>query len=186
MTMVLDAQQTSPAEPPNGASLGNALTASLIGCRPLQHHARGRYPGGLPGWRLKRVTDYVANNLAQNLSLARLAGLAGMSPHYFAELFNQSTGIPPHRYVLLQRIEWAKRRLGDPRFSVLDVAIDTGFENPSHFARMFRKFVGTSPSNFRVDSLSRLQFDDLPHSGRFEKSTSFKSGQPGEHSALTG
>jgi AraC family transcriptional regulator len=166
MTMVLADQQIAPAEPLHRESLDNALTASSIGCRSLQQHVPGLYRGGLPGRRLKRVTDYIATNLAQDLSLARLAGVAGMSPHYFAELFKQSTGIPPHRYVLLQRIEWAKRQLRDPGFSVIDAALDAGFNNPSHFARMFRKFVGTSPSNFRVDLLSRLQFDDLPHPGR--------------------
>jgi len=77
-----------------------------------------------------------------------------MSPHYFAELFRKSTGHAPHRYLLLQRIERAKEGLRDSRRSVIDVGLDTGFENPSHFARVFRKFVGTSPSKFRSDVLA--------------------------------
>jgi AraC family transcriptional regulator len=94
------------------------------------------------------VLDYIGDNLADDLSLSELAAVAGMSPHYFAEMFRKSTGHAPHRYVLLQRIERAKLGLCDTRCSVLEVGLDAGFQNLSHFARMFRKFVGTSPSGF--------------------------------------
>jgi len=104
----------------------------------------------LPGYRLKRVLDHVGDNLAEDLSLSRLAAVAGMSPHYFAELFKISTGYAPHKYVLLQRIERAKQSLRDSRHSVLEVALDVGFHNPSHFARTFRKIVGASPSRFQT------------------------------------
>jgi len=75
--------------------------------------------------------------------------VAGMSPHYFAELFRRSTGEAPHRYVLLQRIERARQGLSDTKGSILEVGLDVGFQNSSHFARVFRKFVGISPSRFR-------------------------------------
>jgi AraC family transcriptional regulator len=92
--------------------------------------------------------------LADDLSLSQLAAVAGMSPHYFAELFSKSTGHSPHRYVLLQRIERAKQSLCEPGRSVIEAGLDAGFQNPSHFARMFRKFVGTSPSRFRSEMQS--------------------------------
>jgi len=93
--------------------------------------------------------------LAEDLSLAQLAGVAEMSPHYFAELFKRSTGHAPHRYVLLQRIERAKQGLGDTRRSIIEVGLEVGFQNPSHFSRMFRKFVGASPSQFQLETQSR-------------------------------
>jgi AraC family transcriptional regulator len=92
--------------------------------------------------------------LADDLSLSQLAAVAGMSPHYFAELFRKSTGHAPHRYVLSQRIERAKQSLCDPGRSVIEAGLDAGFQNPSHFARVFRKFVGTSPSKFRSEMQS--------------------------------
>ena len=118
-----------------------------------------RYRGGLPGCRLRRVLDYIAKNVTDDLSLVRLAAVAGMSSHYFAELFRLSTGIAPHRYVLLQRIERAKQSLRDPRCSIMDAGLDAGFQNPSHFARIFRKFVGTSPSDFQGDLASRQYYE---------------------------
>jgi AraC family transcriptional regulator len=75
-----------------------------------------------------------------------------MSPHYFAELFRQSTGKAPHRYVLLRRIDRAKEYLGDPRRTIIQAGLDAGFQNPSHFARVFRKWVGISPSRFRLEN----------------------------------
>jgi AraC family transcriptional regulator len=93
--------------------------------------------------------------LEENISLAQLAAIAGMSPHYFSELFKLSTGHPPHNYVLLQRIERAKQQLRDPKRSIIDAGVDAGFQNPSHFARMFRKLEGTTPSKYRADFVPR-------------------------------
>ena len=69
--------------------------------------------------------------------------------------------ITPHRYVLMQRIQRAKQRLEDPRWSVLDAALDSGFENPSHFARTFRRIVGSSPSEYRATASSRRHIEKV-------------------------
>ena len=58
----------------------------------------------------------------------------------------------PINNVLLQRIERAKQQLRDPKRSIIDAGLDAGFQNPSHFARVFRKVVGTTPSSFRADT----------------------------------
>ncbi|HET9182920.1 MAG TPA: AraC family transcriptional regulator [Candidatus Angelobacter sp.] len=108
---------------------------------------------GLPEKRLRRVVNYIADNLETNISLSKLAAIAEMSPHYFSGLFKQSTGRSPHSYILLQRIERAKQHLRDPKRSIIDVGLEAGFKNPSHFARIFRKFEGTTPSRFRADYL---------------------------------
>lgn len=107
--------------------------------------------GGLPGYRLKRVLDYIANNLEESISLSQLATIAGMSPRYFSELFKQSTGCTPHNYVVAQKMERAKQRLRDPKCSIIEAGLDAGFQNSSHFARNFRKLEGTTPTRFRAD-----------------------------------
>jgi AraC-like DNA-binding protein len=114
--------------------------------------------GGLPGYLLRRVVDYIDAEPSGDLTLGRLAYLAGMSPHHFACLFRRSTGIPPHQFVLLRRIDLARERLCEERCSILDIALDCGFGNPSHFARTFRKFAGVSPSAFRVLMRSSRRF----------------------------
>ncbi len=105
---------------------------------------------GLPTYRLRQVLDYIAAHLDQDVSLADLARTAGMSPHHFAVLFRERMSTSPHRYVVEQRIKRAKRLLRDPRRSVLEVALLSGFESQSHFGRVFRRVVGMTPSDYRA------------------------------------
>jgi AraC family transcriptional regulator len=151
LAMTTDLDEGSPAGRLYGESLANALAVYLLNRYAVRRYTPTVYKGGLPGYRLKRVLDYIGDNLTEDLSLSHLAALAGMSPHYFAELFGRSTGYAPHRYVLLQRIERAKQALRDSSRSVIEAGVDAGFQNPSHFARMFRRFVGVSPSRFKSD-----------------------------------
>jgi AraC family transcriptional regulator len=149
LAMRADLDAGSPAGRLYGESLANALAVYLLNRYAVRRYAPVIYRGGLPRYRLKRVLDHIGDNLSDDLCLSQLAAIAGMSPHYFAEMFRQSTGSAPHRYVLLRRIERAKERLRDPKCNVIDAALDAGFQNPSHFSRMFRKFVGISPSGFQ-------------------------------------
>jgi AraC family transcriptional regulator len=151
LAMRTDLDTGSPAGRLYGESLANALAVYLLKRYAVKPQVPALYRGGLPRYRLRRVLDYIAANLSGDLTLAQLAAVAGMSPHYFAELFRQSTGSAPHRYVLMRRIELAKERLCDPTRSVIEAGLDAGFQNPSHFARVFRKLVGVSPSGFRSE-----------------------------------
>lgn len=155
IAMTTDLEEGSPAGRLYGESLANALAVYLVGRYAVKRRAPTGFRGGLPGYRLRRVLEYIGANLGEDLTLVELAALAGMGPHYFAELFRQSVGCPPHRYVLLQRIERAKHELQDPKRSVLDAGLSAGFQNPSHFARMFRRFVGVSPSRFQSERMYR-------------------------------
>jgi AraC family transcriptional regulator len=154
LAMTTDLEEGSPAGRLYGDSLATALAVYLLKRHTGRQCVASTFRGGLPRHRLKRVLDYIAANMAADVSLEQLAAVAGMSSHYFAELFRQSTGCAPHRYVLSQRIERAKESLRDPRISVIDAGLDAGFQNPSHFARTFRKLVGTSPSRYKSDVLA--------------------------------
>lgn len=154
IAMTTDLEEGSPAGRLYGESLANALAVYLLNRYSVRRYVPATYRGGLPAYRLKRVLDYIASNLEEDLSLSELAALAGLSPHYFAELFRQSMGCAPHRYVLLQRIERSKQALRDPRRTVLEACVESGFQNPSHFARMFRRFVGVTPSRFQFERTS--------------------------------
>jgi AraC family transcriptional regulator len=155
LAMTTDLDAGSPAGRLYGECLANALAVYLLNRYTVRRYTPVAHQGGMPGYRLRRVLDYIGDSLPEDLSLSDLAAVADMSPHYFTELFRRSTGYAPHRYVLLQRIERAKEGLRDTGRSVTDVALSVGFQNPSHFARVFRKFVGASPSRFQSEMKSR-------------------------------
>lgn len=152
--MTADLEEGSPAGAIYGESLANSLAVYLLKRYSTRRTTLAAYKGGLPVNRLKRVLDYIADNLETNISLSKLARVADMSPHYFSELFKQSMGRSPHNYILLQRIERAKQQLRNPKRSIIDVGLEAGFQNASHFARMFRKIEGMTPSRFRADYVS--------------------------------
>jgi AraC family transcriptional regulator len=72
-----------------------------------------------------------------------------LSPYHFCRAFARSTGLPPHRWIQTRRIEHAKALLVRPEAAILEVAAQVGYENPGHFAKVFRKFVGMTPREFR-------------------------------------
>jgi AraC family transcriptional regulator len=105
--------------------------------------------GGLPGRSLRRVEDYVRANLAQSISVADLAAVAGLSKRHFLRAFQQSVGATPYRYVLGLRIEAAKRRLAATDDDLTSVALGSGFSHAQHFSTSFRNATGLAPSAFR-------------------------------------
>ena len=135
-------------------SLANILAVNMLrrhsslgrsSARKLEHE-RG---SGLPEASLRTALDYVGDNLAADLTLAEIAHEVGMSPYHFSRMFKLSTGLPPHQYVMRQRIERAKALLTNTDLPVGVVAQEVGFASPSHFAQQFRRLVGTSPRSFR-------------------------------------
>lgn len=105
--------------------------------------------GPLPTFKLRRVTDWMEANLAEEFSLPRLAGQVGMSESHFNRLFKQATGLPPSQYLIRLRVRAAQRMLRETRKSVITIANEVGYSTPSHFAQQFRKESGMSPSDYR-------------------------------------
>src|SRR4029077_6600232 len=76
----------------------------------------------LPLSRLRRVTDYIHEHLDQHLTLAHLGAVVFMSPYHFARLFQHSTGLPPHRFVVRARIDHAAALLAAPDLSISQIS----------------------------------------------------------------
>ena len=107
------------------------------------------HAGGLAPSVLRRVQDHVDKRLDEPLALADLADVAGLSPYHFAHCFKASAGVPPYRYVVLQRVEEAKRLLRHTDWLVSDVAAAVGYESQGHFATLFKRETGVSPVQYR-------------------------------------
>jgi len=118
--------------------------------------------GGLPEFRLRRVTRYVQDNLHRELRLAELSGLVHMSPYHFARLFKRSTGVSPHRFLVRRRIEQASALLAAQTLSIAEIARSVGFRTPSHFTTTFRRVTGITPSVYRCSTLCAISRQSLP------------------------
>jgi AraC family transcriptional regulator len=103
----------------------------------------------LPAYTLRRVTQYIQENLRRDLRLVELSALVHMSPYHFARLFKRSTGVPPHRFLVRRRIDEARALLAARTVPVAEVAQLVGFRTPSHFTTTFRRVTGITPTAYR-------------------------------------
>ncbi|MBF2008617.1 MAG: helix-turn-helix transcriptional regulator [Chlorogloeopsis fritschii C42_A2020_084] len=130
-------------------SMVTALSAHLVRRYSSQQQQIINYTGGLPKYKLREVLGYIHGNLDRDLNLAELSGIVHMSPHYFASLFKQSTGLSPHQYVMKCRIDRAKQLLLKQDLTLVEICQQVGFQNQSHFTRVFRQLTKTTPKAYR-------------------------------------
>jgi len=105
---------------------------------------------------------FVYVNLHLPLTVKLLADRANLNSEYFSRLFQKHTGARPLSFIYETRIERAINIMATSLASISEIAFLTGFETPSHFARVFKKVNGCSPSVYKKHVL-------LP-SGHFQKS----------------
>jgi AraC family transcriptional regulator len=103
----------------------------------------------LPPRKLQRALQYIDDNLRGDISLAGVAEALAMSPWHFAHAFRQTTGLPPHRFVLERRIELAKSLLRETDLPITEIADRIGCASHSHFSVLFRRKTGQTPRDYR-------------------------------------
>ncbi|WP_419909899.1 helix-turn-helix domain-containing protein [Hoeflea sp.] len=100
--------------------------------------------------RLRRVVDYIHDNLAEDLTLQSMADLAAMSGYHFSRAFKAATGKSPLQYVIAERIALAKVLLKTTSLTVSDICYRTGYNDVSRFGQHFKRATGTTPARFRA------------------------------------
>lgn len=92
---------------------------------------------------------WIAGNYADRSPVARMVARSGLSERSFNRRFRQATGYAPVQYVQTLRIEEAKQILEQSDMAVDDVAAEIGYEDPTHFRRLFKRLVGVTPAVYR-------------------------------------
>jgi len=105
--------------------------------------------GGLPAWQVRRVTDYIDDNLGATLRTASLAATLGLSVSHFTRAFKHSVGVPPRVYVIRRRLAAACEAMVSSNTPLTTIAHAHGFCDQSHFTRTFHETIGLSPHVWR-------------------------------------
>jgi len=109
--------------------------------------------GGLAPWQAKRACERLESDLGGKLSLQKIAGELDLSVSHFSRAFRISVGLPPHQWLLHQRVKAAKQLMTVRDLPLTEIAISAGFANQSHFTRVFSALVGVSPAAWRREAL---------------------------------
>ena len=105
--------------------------------------------GGLAPWQLHRACELMVAHLAEGVTIAELAQACDVSASYFSRAFKLTAGVPPHRWLMNERVERAKSLLRHSDLSLSDIALACGFTDQSHFSRVFSHHEGRTPGRWR-------------------------------------
>jgi AraC family transcriptional regulator len=134
--------------------------AQMMAVHLARYHSsrssRLRTPGERPvsNVKMRRLVDFIDENLDRDLSLESMAAEAEISPLYLPHAFKVAVGHSPHQYVLQRRIQKARSLLTSTDSPIADIALAVGFSSQSHLSNWFRRLVGISPASYRRQSIS--------------------------------
>jgi AraC family transcriptional regulator len=140
-------------EPPTGLEMEGRIML-LLDALLTVHGGRpqSRAQGGLAARQLRRVTEFMNENAHHDLALEELAALVGLSAKHFARAFRQSTGVPPHRWLIERRIARARELLTTGDLDLAEIGLACGFADQSHFTAVFRRGTGLTPGAYRRET----------------------------------
>lgn len=98
---------------------------------------------------IKESKDYIKQNYNKDIALEDICSHIGISKNYFCNLFKREVGEGIWDYLTRIRIEKAKELLMKTDLRCYEVSYEIGYENPSHFTKMFKKFTGLTPNEYR-------------------------------------
>lgn len=99
--------------------------------------------------RIGLLHDYLMNHYREDIDLQQLAELVSMAEGSLCRFFKMNVGISVFEYLNRIKVEFACKLLMDPEMGIVDVCLDSGFNNLSHFNKQFRRYTGVTPSEYR-------------------------------------
>lgn len=97
----------------------------------------------------EKITAYISEHFAEELTVSRLASLAGLSDYHFIRSFKKQTGFTPHEYLLNTRMNTARYLLKNSSLSIKNICFSTGFSCESVFCSTFKRIEGMTPARYR-------------------------------------
>lgn len=138
---------------PNADALGRhmllALAACLAGTEEIRVDRSFKHEVSLSLDQKQLATSYVSGNPDQDISVSDLADVCGIPCSTFVRAFRHSVGTSPHDWLMAKRLERAQRMMGETGRRLCDIAITVGFSDQSHFNRVFSRYTGYTPGQWR-------------------------------------
>ena len=104
--------------------------------------------------RIETAKEYIDKHYKEEISLKNVSKMAGLAPQYFSYLFKEVWGYPPYDYVMYLRLEEAGRLIRYSDLNISQIGSRVGYDSIYAFSRVFKKYVGKSPSDYRKDILT--------------------------------
>jgi AraC family transcriptional regulator len=105
--------------------------------------------GGLAPWQKRRASELLHENMHGRIRLSDVARECGLSVSHFARSFKTSFGTSAHQWLIRHRIDHAKQLMIQTSMSLIEIAVQSGFNDQAAFTRTFHEFVGVSPGRWR-------------------------------------
>jgi AraC-like DNA-binding protein len=99
--------------------------------------------------KISDIARYIGSHISEDLSLSSLAKIFYISPYYLSRTFKEATGFTLTEYVHTVRIRQAQKLLKESNLSITEISSSVGFDNFSHFGKIFKKFTSRSPREYR-------------------------------------
>ena len=121
-----------------------------------------KHAGPIPGVVTRAAKDhaliesacrFINDHLDTQVTLVEIASAVGLSQYHFLRVFKKTMGLPPHAYIIHQRIKRAKHAMENGA-SILEAAHESGFSDQSHLTRNFKSYYGLTPGQFKKDLTS--------------------------------
>ena len=96
-----------------------------------------------------KAKEYIEDNFRTDCTLSKIAEHVHVSPNHLHTVFKKKMGMSPLSYVQEKRIDTAKQRIMAENASMLQIAMELGFSSQSHFIKVFKQYVGITPSEYR-------------------------------------
>ncbi|MCA6122457.1 helix-turn-helix transcriptional regulator [Bradyrhizobium sp. WSM 1704] len=132
-----------------------ALTAHVAQTYGGLRSIRAQPRGGLAKWQAQQACERLEADLGGKLQLKQIAAEFDLSVSHFSRAFRASTGLPPHQWLLRQRLKVAKELMAVRDVPLSEIAIAAGFANQTHFTRVFSAVEGVSPAVWRRETFRK-------------------------------
>ncbi len=154
---ILDEVRSEMERNPEGARVAALRLVMLLTPRTAAESAGAR--GGLTPWQKRQVDLYLREHLERPLRIKQLAEQVSLSASHFCRAFKESFGTTPHTYIIRLRLELAKQLMVTTRDPLSHIALRCGLADQAHLSKLFRRWMGETPSAWRRRNFTGAQVD---------------------------